>query len=145
MYMYFYMVYGELCSSGSRSYSPWLTTSAHCVQSVQTVVYMYMYVRTYTYTLYVCVLFHLVVHREPLPGTWGDRLDDFQRLLVLKCVRPDRLTDAMQNYVSVHLGQRFIEPQTAELGLVFKDSSTTTPLIFVLSPVGASLYMHVYT
>ncbi len=31
------------------------------------------------------------------------------------------------------LGQRFIEPQTAELGLVFKDSSTTTPLIFVLS------------
>jgi dynein heavy chain len=73
-------------------------------------------------------------HMEPLPGHWETDLDDFQKLLVLKCVRPDRLTDAMQNYVSSHLGQRFIEPQTAELGLVFKDSSATTPLIFVLSP-----------
>lgn len=40
----------------------------------------------------------------------------------------------MQDFVSGHLGQRFIEPQTADLGQVFKDSSPTTPLIFVLSP-----------
>ena len=35
--------------------------------------------------------------------------------------------------MALKLGQRFIEPQTAELGLVFRDSSPTTPLIFVLS------------
>lgn len=40
----------------------------------------------------------------------------------------------MQEFVSGHLGQRFIEPQTSDLGQVFKDSSPTTPLIFVLSP-----------
>jgi len=40
----------------------------------------------------------------------------------------------MQDFVAHHLGQRFIEPQTADLGQVFKDSSPTTPLIFVLSP-----------
>lgn len=39
----------------------------------------------------------------------------------------------MQDYVAENLGQRFIEPQTADLHLVFKDSSPTTPLIFVLS------------
>lgn len=39
----------------------------------------------------------------------------------------------LQDFVAIKLGQRFIEPQTAELGSVFKDSSTTTPLIFVLS------------
>ena len=39
----------------------------------------------------------------------------------------------MQDFVSNNLGQRFIEPQTAELSLVFRDSSPTTPLIFVLS------------
>ena len=44
-----------------------------------------------------------------------------------------------QDYVSNHLGQRFIEPQTAELSLVFKDSSSTTPLIFVLSQVNKLL------
>ena len=39
----------------------------------------------------------------------------------------------LQDFVSQKLGQRFIEPQTAELSLVFRDSSTITPLIFVLS------------
>lgn len=38
-----------------------------------------------------------------------------------------------QDYVSSQLGQRFIEPQTADLHLAFKDSSTTSPLIFILS------------
>lgn len=72
-------------------------------------------------------------HRESLPGHWATDLDDFQKLLVIKGVRADKLTNAMQDFVANKLGQRFIEPQTAELGLVFKDSSTTTPLIFVLS------------
>lgn len=39
----------------------------------------------------------------------------------------------MQDYVAKFMGQRFIEPQTSDLGLVFKDSSPVTPLIFVLS------------
>jgi dynein heavy chain len=39
----------------------------------------------------------------------------------------------MQDFISAKMGQRFIEPQTADLAVVFKDSSPTTPLIFVLS------------
>lgn len=39
----------------------------------------------------------------------------------------------MQDYVAANMGQRFIEPQTSDLGLVYKDSSPTTPLVFVLS------------
>ncbi len=72
-------------------------------------------------------------HKEPLPGHWESDLDAFQKMLVLKCVRADKITDAMQDFVSLKLGQRFIEPQTADLGLVYKDSSPTIPLIFVLS------------
>ena len=51
------------------------------------------------------------VCREELPGEWKDNLDDFQQLLVLRCLRPDKLTNVMQDYVARHLGQRFIEPQ----------------------------------
>ena len=72
-------------------------------------------------------------HREHLPGVWNTCLDSFQKLLILKCVRPDKLTNAMQDYVSCQLGQKFIEPQTADLHLAFKDSSTTSSLIFILS------------
>ncbi|ESO89348.1 hypothetical protein LOTGIDRAFT_210379 [Lottia gigantea] len=72
-------------------------------------------------------------HREELPGKWNTELDDFQKMIVLKCLRPDKVTNAMQDFVAKYLGQRFIEPQTADLHLVYKDSSPTTPLIFVLS------------
>jgi len=72
-------------------------------------------------------------HREELPTKWQDSLDDFQKILVLRCIRPDMVTSALQDYVGKYMGERFIEPQTQDLSLVYKDSSPTTPLIFVLS------------
>uniref|UniRef100_A0A8C5ZKT2 Dynein axonemal heavy chain 1 n=1 Tax=Marmota marmota marmota TaxID=9994 RepID=A0A8C5ZKT2_MARMA len=73
-------------------------------------------------------------HRQPLPGIWDQFLDQFQKLLVLRCLRGDKVTNAMQDFVATNLEPRFIEPQTANLSLVFKESNSTTPLIFVLSP-----------
>uniref|UniRef100_A0A452QQ37 Uncharacterized protein n=1 Tax=Ursus americanus TaxID=9643 RepID=A0A452QQ37_URSAM len=73
-------------------------------------------------------------HREPLPGIWDEYLDQFQKLLVLRCLRGDKVTNAMQDFVATNLEPRFIEPQATNLSVVFKDSSSTTPLIFVLSP-----------
>ncbi|RLV99506.1 hypothetical protein DV515_00009657 [Chloebia gouldiae] len=65
---------------------------------------------------------------------WEDELDAFQKLLVLRCLRGDKVTNAMQDFVVLNLDQRFIEPQTTDLSVVFKESTATTPLVFVLSP-----------
>ncbi|KAL0978572.1 hypothetical protein UPYG_G00172390 [Umbra pygmaea] len=73
-------------------------------------------------------------HREPVPGDWSTQLDSFQKLLLLRCLRVDCMTQGLQDFVSSHLGQRFIEPQASDLAVVFKESSPSTPLIFVLSP-----------
>ena len=35
-------------------------------------------------------------HSEPLPEPWNTDLDAFQKLLVLKCLRADKVTNAMQ-------------------------------------------------
>ncbi|KAM3174254.1 hypothetical protein ACTXT7_010920 [Hymenolepis weldensis] len=72
-------------------------------------------------------------HRLPLKEPWGEKLDSFQRLLFLRCFRPDRVTNAMQDFVAHHLGQIFIEPQTTNLKEIFAESSSTTPIIFILS------------
>ncbi|GCB79993.1 hypothetical protein scyTo_0017058, partial [Scyliorhinus torazame] len=71
---------------------------------------------------------------QPLPGPLESETNSFQKLLVMRCLRLDKVTNAMQDFVSLNLGQKFIEPQTSDLSIVFKDSSPSIPLIFVLSP-----------
>ncbi|XP_031787006.1 dynein heavy chain 1, axonemal isoform X2 [Nasonia vitripennis] len=67
------------------------------------------------------------------PEPWQSQLDDFSKLLVLKCLRPDKVTNAMQRYIAKNLGERFVEPQTSGLDAIYEESSPTTPLIFILS------------
>lgn len=55
-------------------------------------------------------MFFYVFSREELPGKWKD-LDQFQKIIILRCLRADKVTMAMQDFVAAHLGQRFIEPQ----------------------------------
>lgn len=69
----------------------------------------------------------------PLPGKLSASLSSFQRLCILRCIRPDRAMDGIQNLVVEKLGQEFIEPPPFDLQSTFEDSSATTPLIFVLS------------
>ena len=59
-------------------------------------------------------IYCVIICREQLPGKWQNYLDDFQKMIVMRCLRPDKLTDAMQDYVATHLGQRFIEPQVGK-------------------------------
>nr|XP_034195945.1 dynein heavy chain 1, axonemal-like [Osmia lignaria] len=72
-------------------------------------------------------------HLAPFPEPWQTKLDDFQKMLVLKCLRPDKVTNAMQSYLAKHLGREFVEPQTTELSAVYSESSPTTPIVFILS------------
>ena len=41
---------------------------------------------------------------------------------------------SLSNFVQENIGEYFITPPPFEIGVVFKDSTPTTPLIFVLSP-----------
>ncbi len=68
-----------------------------------------------------------------VPGGLNEKLNTFQKMLVLRCFRPDKMADAIQNYVTGELGGRFIEPPPFDLPLSFKTSQCTSPLIFVLS------------
>ena len=73
------------------------------------------------------------LRRTVYPEPWQSKLDDFQKIVVLKCLRADKVTNAMQLYLAKHLGQEFIEPQTAELSAIYNESSPTTPIVFILS------------
>ena len=38
-------------------------------------------------------------HLEPLPGEWDTKLNSLQKMILLKAVRPDKISQAIQNYI----------------------------------------------
>lgn len=72
-------------------------------------------------------------HETPLPEPWESKLSPFQKLLVLKAFRPDKLIPGLQNWISYKIGKEFIIYPTFDLSKGYKDSSIITPLIFLLS------------
>ncbi|OMJ85153.1 hypothetical protein SteCoe_13621 [Stentor coeruleus] len=85
----------------------------------------------------------LNAHEEPLPTEWESKLNEFERLLVIKAIRPDKVIPGIQTWVSAKLGRKFIIPPTFDLSIIYQDSGVTTPLICVLSagsdPISAIL------
>jgi dynein heavy chain, axonemal len=71
---------------------------------------------------------------ETLPAEWANTLSQFEKLVVLSCLRPDKLVPGIQNYIVHTLGQQYVDPQSFRLQSIFSDSLPSVPLIFVLSP-----------
>lgn len=72
--------------------------------------------------------------KTPLPGSWNTQLTTFQKLLVLRCIRFDKLISAINQFIAEKIGQKFLEPPPFDLLSAFNDSVSTMPLIFVLTP-----------
>lgn len=61
-------------------------------------------------------------------------LGPFQLLLVLRCVRPDRVLPAILKFVAGEMGEKLVTPPPFDIAGSYADSSNIAPLIFVLSP-----------
>lgn len=57
----------------------------------------------------------------------------FDKLLILKVFKPEKLMFAFQRYVLQELGQVYSESPVASMDALFSSSDQKTPIIFVLS------------
>lgn len=55
-------------------------------------------------------------------------------MIVLRCLRPDKMESAVSKFVNSKLGKMFVQPPAFDLNKSYMDSNSTIPLVFVLSP-----------
>ncbi|XP_026811506.1 dynein heavy chain 7, axonemal-like [Rhopalosiphum maidis] len=75
---------------------------------------------------------HLINFPEP----WNTDLNYFQKCIILRIIRYDKILPAIQYFISNKsiLESKFIEPPPFDLAASFESSNCITPLIFVLTP-----------
>jgi dynein heavy chain len=77
-------------------------------------------------------------NKEPqlakFPEPFHEKLNQFQKMIVIRCICPDKITPTVTEFVKLNLGQKFIEPPPFDLAKSYNDSNCTIPLVFILSP-----------
>jgi len=68
-----------------------------------------------------------------LPRAFKD-ISLFQRLLLLRAMRPDRLSSALTQFVHENMGEKYIEQDPFDMEQTYKEMSPKVPVFFVLFP-----------
>uniref|UniRef100_A0A803U1D0 Dynein axonemal heavy chain 17 n=1 Tax=Anolis carolinensis TaxID=28377 RepID=A0A803U1D0_ANOCA len=71
--------------------------------------------------------------KEVFPKEWKNKTA-LQKLCMMRCMRPDRMTYAVKNFVEEKMGSKFVEGRSVEFSKSYEESSISTPIFFILSP-----------
>uniref|UniRef100_A0A3Q0RWL2 Uncharacterized protein n=1 Tax=Amphilophus citrinellus TaxID=61819 RepID=A0A3Q0RWL2_AMPCI len=63
-----------------------------------------------------------------------ENLSAFQKLLLLRCFRVDRVYRAVTDYVTVIMGERYVQPPVISFDAIYDQSTPFSPIVFILSP-----------
>lgn len=73
------------------------------------------------------------VMNSPLPASHNTTVNLFQKLLLVKSLREDKLQQSIAAFVAKKLGPRFAESPAATMEDIYRDLDNATPCIFILS------------
>jgi dynein heavy chain len=66
------------------------------------------------------------------PGEYQKILSPFDRLILLRAMRPDRVTTALKTFIAETMGESYVFQKPFDMEATFKETSNTTPTFFVL-------------
>ena len=69
----------------------------------------------------------------PLPGDWK-KLSEFEKLLLTRALRLDRMNEALSSYVTNVIGKKYVTSVPFDLWRSYGDVTPSTPVFFILSP-----------
>ncbi|RXG65468.1 Cytoplasmic dynein 2 heavy chain 1 [Armadillidium vulgare] len=68
------------------------------------------------------------------PVQMNNKLTQFQKLLVVQAIRPDRLQSALMNFASKALGLKELSPPTLNFKRLLPETVATEPILIIISP-----------
>ncbi|XP_060520898.1 dynein beta chain, ciliary-like [Cylas formicarius] len=71
--------------------------------------------------------------KEKFPGEWKNKTT-LQKLCIMRCLRPDRMTYAVSLYIEEKLGSKYITARSVAFEKSYEETSSSTPVFFILSP-----------
>ncbi|KAI8900476.1 dynein heavy chain and region D6 of dynein motor-domain-containing protein [Globomyces pollinis-pini] len=74
-----------------------------------------------------------IPENEKLPQEWKNK-SPLQKMCILRCLRPDRMTYAVKNFIGMKMGERYITAARVPIAKSFLESGPATPIFFILSP-----------
>ncbi|KAH9514993.1 Dynein heavy chain 10, axonemal [Bulinus truncatus] len=77
---------------------------------------------------------HDIPESQKFPQNYGKTLTPFQKLMLLRCFRVDRIYRAIMDYVTLTMGERYVTPPILSFDNIFEQSSPMSPIVFILSP-----------
>ncbi|KAM6051570.1 dynein axonemal heavy chain 10-like [Theristicus caerulescens] len=74
------------------------------------------------------------LEQVPFPMQYQNNLTNFQKLLLLRCFRVDRLYRAVMDYVTLTMTEKYVQPPVISFEAILEQSSPYSPVVFILSP-----------
>uniref|UniRef100_H9GM01 Dynein axonemal heavy chain 10 n=1 Tax=Anolis carolinensis TaxID=28377 RepID=H9GM01_ANOCA len=74
------------------------------------------------------------LEQVPFPMQYRKSLSHFQKLLLLRCFRVDRVYRAVTDYVTLTMGVKYVQPPVISFEAIFEQSTPSSPIVFILSP-----------
>ncbi|CAL1680177.1 unnamed protein product [Lasius platythorax] len=71
---------------------------------------------------------------DELPCDYNTRLTPFEKLMLIRCFRVDRIYCGIINYIIDIMGEQYITPPHVSFDMIFEESTPTMPVVFLLSP-----------
>ncbi|XP_076380407.1 dynein heavy chain at 89D [Megalopta genalis] len=68
------------------------------------------------------------------PQDYSRKLKPFEKLMLIRCFRVDRVYRGIVNYISEIMGEQYITPPHVSFEMIFEQSTPTMPVVFILSP-----------
>ncbi|KAI9204192.1 dynein heavy chain and region D6 of dynein motor-domain-containing protein [Polychytrium aggregatum] len=66
-----------------------------------------------------------------LPAKWEASLTKFQKLLIVQCIRPDALSECLEDYIRQTIGQEYLEDHWDPISEQFPHSGSGVPMVVV--------------